>query len=84
MTTDLLQHDHGERTQFERLAYQRYIFQRSNRTIPDDATDVLSQDELMWRQPDGTYGVLNMNAAWWGWQARAVVDLINQLNSAGE
>ena len=28
-----------------------------------------TRDDLFWKQPDGTYGVLMFNAAWWGWQA---------------
>ena len=33
------------------------------------------RDDLFWKQPDGSYGVLMFNAAWWGWQAalKAVV-----------
>ena len=28
-----------------------------------------TRDDLFWKQPDGSYGVLMFNAAWWGWQA---------------
>jgi hypothetical protein len=73
-----------ERQQFEHVMYQRYLTKRASRQMRDQSREAMTQEALMGRLSDGTYRNPNMNAAWWGWQARAVVDRIGQLNAAGE
>lgn len=71
----------SERANFELLAYRRYLQQREQGNVRDDATGpALTPDGLFHRTPTGMYHVEQFNAAWWGWQARAVLGLISQLD----
>lgn len=56
------------RNLFEQAAYQRYLDQRAAGVSADCGEPAVQPDGLFWRQPDGNYGVLMFNAAWWGWQ----------------
>lgn len=70
-----------ERANFEMLAYRRYLQQRAQGNVRDDAVGpALSPDELFHRTPQGMYHVEQFNAAWWAWQARATLDLIARLD----
>jgi hypothetical protein len=56
------------RGRFEELAYQQYLARRAEQKVVDDTADVATREGLFWRQPDGSYGVLEWNGAWWGYR----------------
>ena len=57
-----------ERQCFEDAMYAHYERQKAaGKLKPDDGDG--SREALFWKQPDGSYGVLMFNAAWYGWQA---------------
>lgn len=60
-----------DRAEFEAAAWAMYrakreagAFEPQSHLMGDDTPEA-----LFWKQPDGSYGVLMFNAAWWGWQA---------------
>ena len=59
------------RSQFEQLAFQAYLDRRAKGGLSNDlpADEAVSPEQLFWTQPDGSYGVLTFNQAWWGFQA---------------
>lgn len=59
------------RARFEELAYQRYLDLTLLAGSEGDIVEVLSKEAVCARNPDGTYFVLAMNSAWWGFQAGA-------------
>jgi len=57
------------RKAFEERAFQHYLEQRAVRSLPGDVSDEApTPEQLFWRQPDGTYGVLAFNTAWIAFQ----------------
>ena len=58
-----------DREAFEQAAYAHYLERHAAGLTADKADPPGSPESLFWRQPDGSYGVLMFNAAWWGWQA---------------
>ena len=57
-----------ERRAFEAAAFARYQTMKAAGLLkPDDGDG--SPEALFWKQPNGEYGVLAFNAAWWGWRA---------------
>jgi hypothetical protein len=62
-----------EREAFEVAAYDHYLAERAKRDIPGDFEVPTTREGLLWRHPNGSYGVLLYNAAWWAWQARAAI-----------
>lgn len=60
-----------ERERFEAAAYKLYQEKKAAGKLASQADQEGdgSPEALFWKQPDGSYGVLMMNAAWWGWQA---------------
>lgn len=58
-----------ERERFEQAAYRHYLDRRAAGLTSDMSDPCASPEALFWQQPDGSYGVLMFNAAWWGWQA---------------
>lgn len=66
---------------FEDAAFAMYQQKRNAGTLPPDDGDG-SRESLFWKQPDGTYGVLMFNAAWWGWQA-SIKDALPDLQHGG-
>ena len=60
----------------EQLLVARAAAQAHGQTLPDDNGGA-TVESLCWREQDGRYGVLQLNAAWigfqWGLQAAAVV-----------
>lgn len=61
-----------ERPVFEAVAYNNYLLQRGNGIVNDVQGEPHTPEQLMWREPDGSYGVRQFNAAWWAWKARAM------------
>lgn len=59
---------------FEELAYQRYLDLTLLAGSEGDTVEVLPKEAVCARNPDGTYFVLSMNSAWWGYQAGAGAD----------
>jgi len=59
----------AQRARFEQACYAHYLARHADRKTPDSDAPAGTIEQLMWRQPDGTYGVLMNNAAWWAWQA---------------
>lgn len=62
------------RARFEALAYQRYLDLTLLAGSEGDTVEVLPKEAVCARNPDGTYFVLSMNSAWWGYQAGAGAD----------
>jgi hypothetical protein len=62
------------RPHFEELAYQRYLDLTLLAGSEGDTVEVMSKEAVFARNPDGTYFVLSMNSAWWGYQAGAGAD----------
>lgn len=62
-----------ERTEFETAAYAHFVTRRAqgklDRQLAEDVGGNGTPEALFWKQPDGSYGVLMFNAAWWGWRA---------------
>ena len=61
--------DYLMRDAFEAATYAHYLQRRADGAIAGDSEQAIAHEQLMWRQEDGSYGVLIHNAAWWGWQA---------------
>jgi len=61
--------DFEDRERFEAAAYAYYLARRAGGTIVEDTSEAFSPESLLWRHPDGEYGVAAFNSAWWGWQA---------------
>lgn len=58
----------AERRRFEQAAYQHYLKRREAGKVVDCPDQPWTAEELLWRQPNGEYGVLQFNGAWWAWQ----------------
>ena len=58
-----------QRPAFEAAAYKHYLQRHADGKTADRHTIPMQPDQLFWRQPDGDYGVLMFNYAWWGWKA---------------
>lgn len=58
----------AERKLFEDACYRRYSARKSLGMISNEDGDG-TPEALFWKQPNGEYGVLMFNAAWWGWKA---------------
>lgn len=62
-----------ERTEFEAAAYAHFVTRRAqgklDRQLASDQGGDETPEALFWKQPDGSYGVLMFNAAFWGWKA---------------
>jgi hypothetical protein len=71
LTPESLTSEDRERELFEQAAHAHYLTERGKRQIKDDFEVAATRENLMWRQPNGEYGVLIYNAAWWAWKARA-------------
>lgn len=56
-----------ERAEFEKACYTQYVCKKAAGALDLSQDGDGSQEALFWRQPDGDYGVLMFNAAWWGW-----------------
>jgi hypothetical protein len=59
-----------EREAFEAAVFAYYSGLKEKGWSHPDEGD-MSHESLFWLQPNGQYGVINLNAAWWAWQARA-------------
>ena len=57
-----------EREAFETAVFSYYIGLKLAGWSHSDEGD-LSRESILWREPNGQYGVIALNAAWWGWQA---------------
>lgn len=66
----------AERPAFEELSYRRYLVKRQEGVMVLDTVDPVSIGGLCWRNSDGSYGVDGINAAWWGWRARAMWQIL--------
>lgn len=62
-------HEPNERALFEEACYQHYLERKQAGALDPNAEGDGTREALFWRQPDGSYGVLMFNAAWWGWKA---------------
>jgi hypothetical protein len=60
--------EYNERRAFEQAAYARYQTMKVAGLLAKGDGDG-SPEALFWKQPNGEYGVLMFNAAWWGWRA---------------
>ena len=58
-----------ERTAFEEAAYQHYLRRKEAGKIDPNAQGDGTREALFWKQPNGEYGVLAFNSAFWGWRA---------------
>ena len=60
-----------ERAEFEAAAFKLYQEKKAAGKLDTQADQEGdgSPEALFWKQPDGSYGVLAFNSAWWGWQA---------------
>jgi hypothetical protein len=56
----------SEREVFEDEVFEYYSQIKAAGWHNPDEGD-LSRESLFWRQPNGQYGVTNLNAAWWAW-----------------
>ena len=57
-----------ERERFEAAAFNYYTgLKAAGWSHPDEGDN--TPESLFWLQPNGQYGVINLNAAWWAWQA---------------
>lgn len=57
---------------FEAAVYAHYQQRHAAGDTTDSHAPIGSPEHLLWKEADGTYGVLVNNAAWWGWQAAKV------------
>lgn len=60
------------RARFECLAYDHYLDRHAAGKTADCDEPPVSPSGLFWRQPNGEYGVLMFNGAWWAWRAALV------------
>lgn len=58
-----------QRERFEAACYAYYRERHADGKLADSDSPPGTRADLMWRRPDGTYGVLMFNASWWAWQA---------------
>lgn len=58
-----------ERAEFEQAAYRHYLQRKASGKLNPDGEGDGSLESLVWKRDDGSYGVLALNAAFWGWQA---------------
>jgi hypothetical protein len=58
-----------ERAEFEVECYLHYTMRKAAGKIDLSQAGEGTPESLFWRQPNGEYGVLGFNAAWWGWRA---------------
>lgn len=60
----------SERELFEEAVFDHYrAIKAAGWSNPDEGD--MTRESLFWLQPDGLYGVVNLNAAWWAWQKSA-------------
>ncbi len=64
-----MSNEKARREAFERAAYNYYLERKAQGSLSPEGEGDGSIESLMWRQPNGQYGVLMFNAAWWGWNA---------------
>lgn len=57
-----------ERAEFESDCYRQYQTAKDGGRIDTSQDGDGSPESPFWKQPDGSYGVLMFNAAWWGWK----------------
>ena len=58
----------AERKLFESAMYDLYERKKKLGLLTAEDGDG-TPEALFWKQPDGSYGVLMFNAAWYGWKA---------------
>lgn len=58
-----------EREAFEVAMFTHYLKQKAAGRISTDGDGDGTRNALFWKQPNGEYGVLMFNAAWYGWKA---------------
>ena len=60
-----------ERAEFEAAAYAHFLSCRASGALDRQLADGGdgTPEALFWKQPNGEYGVLAFNAAFWGWRA---------------
>lgn len=58
-----------ERPRFEDAVYAHYKERQASGKLNSEGEGDGSRESLLWKQPNGEYGVLMLNAAWWGWKA---------------
>lgn len=59
----------AERKLFEGAMFAHYLKQKAAGRISTDGDGDGTREALFWKQPNGEYGVLMFNAAWYGWKA---------------
>lgn len=57
------------RDKFEELCVEKFGQWREAGNRENDNGAPLTRESLCWRDENGNYGVLALNAAWWGYQA---------------
>jgi hypothetical protein len=62
-----------DRAAFEEACLVQFAAWRAAGNTADDNGCENTRESLCWREPDGTYGVLALNSAWWGWKAKGGV-----------
>ena len=56
------------RDKFEELCVEKFGQWREAGNRENDNGAPVTRESLCWRDEQGNYGVLALNAAWWGWQ----------------
>jgi hypothetical protein len=59
----------AERKLFEDAMFQHYLNQFAAGKLDMTQAGDGTPEALFWKQPNGEYGVLMFNAAWYGWRA---------------
>lgn len=64
-----MREEQAQRERFEKACYAHYLQRHADGKTADRHTVAMQPHQLLWRQPDGEYGVLMFNVAWWAWKA---------------
>ncbi len=67
-------------TAFENEVWAYYQLLKAKGWSSPEEGDTSSREALFWRQPNGKYGVAQIEAAWWGWKLCQESPAIHQYN----
>jgi hypothetical protein len=63
-----------ERESFEKACVIKFAIWRVAGNTANDNGAPATREALCWRDEHGNYGVMALQAAWWGWKSRAALD----------
>lgn len=66
---DRIVEENDQRNRFEEACYAHYLQRHADGKTADRHDPPMAPAGLLWRQPNGEYGVLMFNVAWWAWKA---------------